>query len=276
MRKLLFLLPLLCGCSLIGKVASAAFERPKLEFKDAKLGNVDFTGADFTLTYLVTNPNSVGLDLAQADYALRIENHPLLSGKPQGGLKIPGGGSADVAFPAHVAWKDLAPAVEALFAQESVRYQASGTLGINTPVGLIALPLEHEGTFAPPHLPQLEIQSPKIVSIGLTGARLSLPLKIGNRNGFALPLGGILGAVEIAGERVGRVALPAQGAVEAGKETTVSLPLDISFLSVGSAVVTALKSRVAEVKIDGTLTSGTSTLPVHLAQTVTLSSPQQP
>lgn len=273
MRKFLCLLPLLCGCSLLGKVASAAFERPKLEFKDAKLDHIDFTGADFTLVYLVTNPNSAGLSLAQTDYALQVENHPLLAGKPQGGLQIPGKGIADVAFPAHVAWNDLAPAVEALFAQQSVHYRASGTLGINTPIGVLALPLEHEGTFAPPHLPQLEIQSPKIVSIGLTGARLSLPLKIGNTNSFALPLGGILGSVEIAGERVGRVALPAQGVVEAGKETIVSLPLDISFLSTGAAVASALKSRVAEVKIDGTLTSGISTLPLHLAQTVNLTSP---
>ncbi len=276
MRKLLGLLPLLCGCSLLGKVASAAFERPKLEFKDAKLDHVDFTGADFTLTYLVTNPNSVGLNLAQTDYALQVENHALLSGKPQGGLQIPGGGSADVAFPAHVAWKDLAPAVEALFAQESVRYKASGTLGVNTPIGLIALPLEHEGTFAPPRLPDFEIQSPKILSIGLLGARLSLPLKIGNKNSFPLPLGGILGSVEIAGEKVGRVALPAQAMVEAGKETILSLPLDISFLSTGAAVASALRSRVAEVKIDGTLTSGTSTLPLHLAQTVNLTSSAAP
>ena len=273
MRKIFWLLPLLCGCALAGKLAGAAFERPKLEFKDAKLAHIDFTGADFTLSYLVTNPNAAGLDLAQTDYALQIENHPLLSGKPQGGLKIPGGGSAEVAFPAHVAWNDLAPAVEALFAQQSVHYKASGTLGVNTPAGVIALPLDHEGTFEPPHLPTLEIQSPKIVSLGLTGARLSLPLKIANTNGFALPLGGILGAVEIAGEKVGRIALPAQGAVEAGKETIINLPLDISFLSAGAAVASALRSRVAEVKIDGTLTSGTSTLPVHLAQTVNLTSP---
>ena len=273
MRKIFWLLPLLCGCALAGKLAGAAFERPKLEFKDAKLDHIDFTGADVTLTYLVTNPNPAGLDLAHADYALQVENHPLLSGKPQSGLKIPGGGSADVAFPAHLTWNELAPAVEALFAQESVHYKASGTLGLNTPVGVIALPLEHEGTFAPPHLPQLELQSPTIVSIGLTGARLSLPLKIGNRNGFALPLGGILGSVEIAGEKVGRVALPAQGVIEAGKETVISLPLDVSFLSAGAAVASALKSRVAEFKIDGTLTSGTSTLPVHLAQTVNLTSP---
>lgn len=273
MRKTIWLLPLLCGCSLAGKLAGAAFERPKAEFKDAKLDHIDFTGADFTLTYLVTNPNAAGLDLAQSDYALQIENHPLLSGKPQGGLQIPGRGSTNVAFPAHVTWNDLAPAVEALFAQESVHYQATGTLGVQTPVGLIALPLEHEGTFAPPHLPQLEILSPKIVSIGLTGARLSLPLKIGNTNGFALPLGGILGSVEIAGEKVGRVALPAQGVVEAGKETIISLPLDVSFLSAGAAVASALKSRVAEFKIDGTLTSGTSTLPVHLAQTLNLTAP---
>lgn len=273
MRKLLVLLWLPCACSLLGQVAGAAFRRPSLSFQDAHLDHVDFDGADLTLTWLVTNPNALGLDLAQADYALQIEDHAVASGRPQSGLQIPGGATTRVAFPAHLVWKELAPAVQALFAQDIVRYRATGSVGVQSPVGLLTLPFAHEGTFAPPHVPDLSLHQPKIVSIGLTGARLALPLAIGNRNAFPLPIAGILGTVQIGGETVGRLALPAQGVVEANQRKVIDVPLDVSFLGAGSAVAAALRSGVAQVQVDGTLTSGASTLPIHFAQTVQLKPP---
>ena len=42
MRKLLLAVPLLCACSLLQQVASSAFERPSLSFKEARLPSIDF------------------------------------------------------------------------------------------------------------------------------------------------------------------------------------------------------------------------------------------
>jgi LEA14-like dessication related protein len=271
MRRILLLWPLLASCSLFQSLASSAVERPSLSFKEAKLPRIDFEGADLNLVFLVTNPNRVGLDLAQSDYALDVEGHRLVAGKPRNGLKIPPGGTTEVTFPATLHWNDVAPALEALFAQDKIKYKASGVLGLNSPAGLISLPLQHEGTFEAPRMPKFDVGSPKITSLLLTGARIELPLKISNLNAFPLPLGGILGTVEIAGARVGRIAMPQSAPVPAGKELTLRIPLDVNFLSAGAAAAQAIKSGIAEVKIDATLNAAGATLPVKIARTVELS-----
>lgn len=273
MRKLLLCLPFVCGCSLFGQLAGAAFERPTLTFKEAHIDKIDFDGADVSFLYQVENKNSRSLNLAQADYKLEVEGHPVASGKPPQGLQIAGNGISNVAFPARVVWKELAPALEALFTQDAVKYKASGTLGLNTPIGVIPFPLEHDGSLSTPKLPAFELQSPKINSLTLSGARLALPLKIGNKNSFPLPLGQILGSIEIAGEKVGRMSLPAQGMVDSNQEKVIEIPLDISFFSSGLAVASAIRSGSALVKIDGTLSAAGASLPLHVAQTVTLRTP---
>ncbi|MGZ6124896.1 MAG: LEA type 2 family protein [Myxococcales bacterium] len=269
MRKLLLLLPLLAGCSLLGQVASSAFERPTLSFKEARLPHVDFQGADLDLVFLVTNPNSMGLDLTRASYSLEVEGHKVASGTPRNGLKIPGGATTEVTFPAKLQWTEIAPALEALFAMDKVHYRASGELGI----GPATLPLQHEGTFAAPKMPKLDVGSPQITSVSLTGARLALPLKIANLNGFPLPLGGILGTVDLAGARVGRIALPEAAPVPSNGQTTVNIPLDVSFLQTGAAVAQAIRSGVAEVKIDAILNAAGASIPFKVAKTVELQRP---
>jgi LEA14-like dessication related protein len=269
MRKLLLVVSLLAGCSLVNQVASSAFERPTLSFKEARLPHIDFQGADLDLVFLVTNPNSMGLDLTRASYDLEVEGHKVASGTPKNGLKIPGGATTEVTFPAKLLWTGIAPALEAVFALDQVHYKASGELGI----GSVTLPLQHEGTFAAPKIPKLDIGSPQITSVSLTGARLALPLKIANQNGFPLPLGGILGTVDLAGAQVGRIALPEAAPVPSNGQTTVNIPLDISFLQTGAAVAEAIRSGVAEVKIDAIVNAAGASIPLKVARTVALQRP---
>lgn len=272
MRRLLVVLPLLWSCSLLQQVASSAFERPTLAFKEARLPSIDFNGAELDLVFQVTNPNSVGIDLTRASYALEVEGHKVAAGAPKNGLQIPGGGTADVTFPAKVQWNEIAPALEAVFALDQVRYKASGELGF----GPVTLPLSHEGSFAAPKMPKIDVGTPQITSVSLTGARLALPLQISNQNGFPLPLGGVTGTVDLAGARVGRIALPQAAPVPSNGHTTVNIPLDLSFLSTGQAVAQAIHTGVAEVKIDAILNAAGASLPVKVAKTVQLQRASSP
>ena len=273
MRKILCLLPLVIGCALLRSAVSSTFDKPTLTFREARLPSVDLDGAELDLVFLVTNPNSMGLDLTQASYVLEVEGHQVVAGAPQNGLVIPGHATTEVTFPAHIRWLEIAPALEALFAQDEVHYKASGQIGIDSPIGLLQLPVEHEGTFASPKMPRFDVGSPRITGLTLTGARLSVPLKIQNLNSFPLPLGGILGNVAIAGANVGHIALPESAPVAAGKEATINLPLEVNFLSAGSAAAQAIRTGVAEVKIDATLNAAGATLPFKVAKTVELQRP---
>src|SRR5438045_9519208 len=88
MRKLLLLLPLFLGCSLLRQAGSSAFERPTLSFREARLPEIAFKGAELDLVFLVTNPNPVGRDLTRASYNLAVEGHKVASGTPKNGSKI--------------------------------------------------------------------------------------------------------------------------------------------------------------------------------------------
>ena len=127
-----------------------------------------------------------------------------------------------------------------------------------------------KGTFAAPKMPKFSLETPRIESVSLTGARLLVPLKIANANSFPLPLGGIIGSVQLAGADVGQIALKEQAPVPSGKEMTVNIPLQINLISAGEAVAQAIHAGVAEMKIDATLNAGGATLPVKISQTVQL------
>jgi LEA14-like dessication related protein len=247
----------LLGCATLQSLTT----RPTATFKEVRVDRVDFDGADVAFVYIVQSQGSY--DLSSVSYELDVEGHALAAGRPPNGFHIPPGQS-EIAFPARVVWTQVLPALQSLATMDVVHYRASGTLG----VGPFTFPLEHEGTLPTPKLPELSLQPPRLVSINPLEARLSIPLHVVNRNAFPLPIAGIFGDLRVSGFSVGKLALPAQGVVEAGKDRTVEIPVEIGFLSAGAAVARAIQSNSIEVEIEGALTIGAAQLPVHLQQTL--------
>jgi len=262
-RACLLLLPMF-GCATL---KSLTVSRPVVAFEQARLDHVDLDGADVTLLYQVQNPNAASINLSNVSYALDVDGHALAAGQPPTGFAFPPG-TSELSFPVHLVWTQVLPALQALATQDSVHYKASGTVGIDTPLGPLVMDLSHEGTIPTPKLPQISIDSPRLTSLSPLGARISIPLRIANKNAFPLPLAGVTGDVRIAGESVGRLLLPAQGVIPASQESVIQVPLDISFLSAGLAVAKALQAGQAEIVIDGALTVGMSSLPLHISQMV--------
>lgn len=242
--------------------------RPAVAFRDAHVDRIDFVGADVTLIYDVDNPNPASIHLVNTSYELDVDGHPLAAGAPPNGFEFPHGRS-QLAFPVRIVWLQVLPALQALATTDSVHYRASGTVGIETPLGPLTLDLAHEGTIPTPKLPQVAFDSPKLTSLSPLGARIVIPMRFTNPNGFPIPLASIAGEVRIAGEPVAHLALPPQGMVQAISERTVMVPLDIGFLSAGVAAARALQEGQAEIELEGSITVGPgAVLPVRHLQTV--------
>jgi len=64
--------------------------------------------------------------------------------------------------------------------------------------------------------------------------------------------------------------LPEAAPVPSRGQTTVNVPLNVSFLQTGAAVAQAIRTGVAEVKIDAILNAAGASLPVKVAKTVEL------
>jgi len=255
----------LCACSLVRGVTD--FHEPTVSFKDASLSDVSLAGATVNLTLTVHNPNQQGLSLAETDYKLSVAGRQLFAGKPASGIRIAGGGSSDVVLPAQIRFADIGDSVAAVLQQEQLPYRAEGHLGVSTPLGVVPVAFAKDGTLPLPRVPTVTLQAPRIAQLSLTQATLDLPLKLDNPNAFPLPLGTVVADLRIAGADVGRIASPELGNIAGRQSRTVALPVTVRFAQALSAA-RALQEGRAHVALDGQLSSGGASVPVHVEREV--------
>jgi LEA14-like dessication related protein len=231
------------------------------------LSDVSLAGATVNLTLTVHNPNQQGISLAETDYKLSVAGKQLVAGKPAGGLRIPGGASSDVVLPAQIRFADIGDSIAAVLQQEQLPYRAEGHIGVSTPLGVVPLAFAKDGTLPVPRLPTVTFESPRIAELSLTHATLDLPLTVSNPNPFPLPLGSLTGDLRIDGADVGRIASPELGRVDGRQSRTVALPVTVRFAQ-ALAAARALREGRAHLALDGMLSSGGASVPVHLERDV--------
>jgi LEA14-like dessication related protein len=265
-RSLLVLLALslltLTGCATLSKL----FKKPRLTFKTARLSSASLSDATVDIVYEVDNPNSFGLSLAKVDYAFFVEGKQVVAGAPRKGIQLKARDSSELVFPANVRFADIVPAVETLLTKDAANFKVQGSVGIDTPVGIISFPLEKEGTFELPKLPNVQLESPRITNVNLSGATVEFPLTITNRNSFPLPIASIAGDLKVAGSSVGTLSTGDLGMLDGRGTRQVTLPLNINFLRAASAASALRSGGNAQVRLDGRVTSGAQSLPLNLNQ----------
>lgn len=263
----LFCVTTLSGCAILSKIFGGLFEKPKLAFKNVALSQASLSDATVELTWTLSNPNPVGLEIAAVDYAFFVEDKQVVAGSPRKGLTVAADGKSELNFPANVKFADIVPVVQTFLNKDSAKYAAKGSIGFNTPIGLIKFPLSKQGVFDVPKLPQVQFQTPTITNLTATSATIDIPLKVTNKNAFPLPVDLITGGLNIAGASVGSIKTSSIGSLTAKGTQTVSLPLTINFASALQAA-NAIRQGRARIAFDGSLKSGSVALPLSFAQNV--------
>jgi len=133
----------LCSCALLSDVLQAAFVKPTLTFKTARLSNLSLEALTLDTVWQLDNPNSVGISLARADYQLTVEGKQVVAGAPPSGLTIPANGSTELTFPASIKLTDIFPLAADLATKDFATYRVAGTVGIDTPIGVLDFPLSY-------------------------------------------------------------------------------------------------------------------------------------
>ena len=255
------------SCATLEQLASGAFQKPTLTYKSSSLADVSLSGATLNVVTTVNNPNGVGLSLADLDYRLSIDGHQVATGRPPEGLQIPANGSADVTLPATFAYTDLGQAVATVLAKGNAGYKAEGTLGLKTPVGVVHLPLSHEGTFSLPDMPGISLGTPRLADVALDHATVELPVTLTGKGSVPVPLEALQAAVTIGGARVGDVSAKDLGTLQPGASRSVSLPVTVPFAGAVSAAQAILKGGTVPIALDGQLQSGPAPVPFSLRTT---------
>ncbi|HZX43737.1 MAG TPA: LEA type 2 family protein [Myxococcaceae bacterium] len=266
-RLLLVLAAVATSCATLEQLASGAFQKPTLAYKSAALADVSLSGATLNVVTTVNNPNGVGLSLADLDYRLSIDGHPVATGHPPEGLQIPAHGSADVTLPATFQFANLGQAVATVLARGSAGYKAEGTVGLNTPIGVVRLPVSHEGTFELPEMPGIALGTPRVTAVAIDHATVELPVTLTAKGSYPVPVQALEAAVSIGGTRVGEVSAKDLGTLEPGKPRTVSLPLTIPFSGAFTAAQAIVKGGTVPIALDGQLQSGPAPVPFALKTT---------
>lgn len=272
MRKTLLLgtLLLLTSCAALKNLLSGAFTKPTLDFKRAEVTDVSLGGATVNLVYEVKNPNGIGLSLASVDYLFKVEGHQVAAGKPPNGLDIPANGTAQVVFPAQVRFADLGAVLQTFLTKNAARYEASGHLGVKTPIGVITFPLSKKGQFPVPQIPAVAFKSPRVTDLSFSGATLEIPLMVTNHNRFALPVAGLAGELKIGGVPVGGISTGSLGSLASNQTREVTLPVKVSFTSATRGLVSALRGGSQKVQFDGGLQSGGAKVPIGVSQLLSI------
>ena len=240
------------GCAALLSALEGEVARPTLTVRSVDITRVSLAGISANVVCDVNNPNAFALDLGTFAYQLSLDGHQLVAGRNDHGFNIPAGGTGTVAFPVEFRFTEVGGAVMSLFQKDQVPYAVQTTLGFNTPVGIIQVPLAHQGTFPVPKLPAISLAGAKAGDISFTGATLRVSLALGNRNNFAVPLGSFSYHIQVEGQDVstGGVAAPE---LAANATHSLEIPIHINFFNMGAAVVGAVSSGQARVKVMGGL-----------------------
>jgi LEA14-like dessication related protein len=111
--------------------------------------------------------------------------------------------------------------------------------------------------------PELSFALPRIESVSFTSAKLVFPITLKNPNAFALPLGAVTGAIELAGQQIGNVVTRDLGLVGAGQEAKVEVPLEIQLLGAAKSV---LSGNPVSVGFKGQLKAASAVLPAVFSE----------
>jgi LEA14-like dessication related protein len=257
------------GCAWLRSLFSH-FHEPSLSFDRAELRDLNLRSATVDLHWLLRNDNPIGINLASLSYAFSVEGHPLVSGHPPNGLQIAAEGTSRLDFPAHVEFSALAPTVEVFLTKDVAHYTASGSVGINTPIGVITLPLSYSGQFPVPKLPDIQPIAPVLNSLDFNGAHLTFPLQIHNKNGFPLPFNGLSGALTLSGASVASSNVGTMNSLAPNETRVVNLGVDVNFMQAGLNVANALRNRNVAVGYRGSLNIAGFNVPINISQNFNL------
>jgi LEA14-like dessication related protein len=256
----------LASCAGLQELAKTAFERPRLDFRSAAVEGLDLEGATVALKFDLQNPNGFGLDLARVGYGLEVEGTRIATGDLPGGLAIPARGAAPLTVPVRVRFADVPGIVKLLTGgRDRIRYRVAGNVGVNTPVGLVELPMAHEDQLGLPALPRFALDGLAVRSASLREVALDVKVKVTNPNRFGLPAGSLGYALSVAGAPVARADGAPLAAVAGASASTIALPVRLDVLGAGAAAAALSRGGEVDVALRGEARVAGLAIPLDLA-----------
>ena len=237
---------LLTGCPKISEIMSAAQDMvPRVQAEQLLLDDVSFEEARLTIVLQVDNPHPVAMHLDALSWALAVEGSPLLDGTETRDIDLAPSDSTELRLPVALRWDEVLDVIEATRGKGDLAWTVDGYLGVDTPVGAARVPFARTETLPAPRAPGVRVEALRVERLDLLGHSAALALDLGVENHMSgdLRLQDFAWALELAGHDVARGQEANLASIAGESASTVTLPIELDLLQVGTAVVELLGER---------------------------------
>ncbi|TVP53774.1 MAG: hypothetical protein EA349_13185 [Halomonadaceae bacterium] len=251
---LLSLVLLFSGCALFEEEMDR--RTPTASVEGTRIAALSFDSVDLMVDVRIDNPNPVGVRLAGLDYDLRLDGERALSGSSDNRSEIPARDSGVVSIPITLGFKDLYGRVGGLRGKNEVGYDLDLGLSVDVPLlGVRRLSANTASTLPLPRPPQVSLGNVRVDHLGLTGARILMDLGVTNPNRFGLDLDALRYSLTVEGQSWISGLVEETTRVSANQNTTLTIPVDLNFASLGTGLYRMLtESRALDYQLQGSMT----------------------
>ena len=224
-------------------------QQSQIKPPEVSVANTSITGLSFTeLTLLfdlkIKNTNNLAIKLQGLDYRLLINDNAFLSGNQNQGIEIAAYADNIVSLPLTLKLVDMYKTITSLINQDTTAYQLDCGLTFDLPVlGATRIPISKKGSVPLPKIPNVSLEGIKLNSLNLAGANLELKLNVKNANAFAVLFNSLNYGLVVNGVNWVQAAAVKGFALNEKKTQTLTLPLSLNFLQIGSSVYQLLSSN---------------------------------
>ncbi len=233
------------GCASVQEFIKKNIQPPKVKFSGAKISGLSFEAVDLLFDLEVTNPNPAGIHLVELDYDFLLNNNSFLKGKQEHGLEINARSTDIVQIPLSLNFVDVYNTFQGLKNQDSTTYEIKAGLTFNIQIlgAPQRIPIRKRGTLPLLKPPKISVASLKLNNLNLTGADLSLTVKLINPNAFEFIVKGMEYDFEINGSQwlCGNSQENLQ--ISAKDESLLNFPISLNFFQIGRSVAQLLKNN---------------------------------
>ena len=240
---------------------------PIVTFRAATLAAAAFEGVTVDVAFDVENPNPFALPVVRLSHAVAVDGVPAYSGTAPCAAAVASHGTYPVTVPVFLPFARVPDIAERILLGRPLAYTATGSVGFQTPAGVMDLPIAWEGIMPVPRPPLFSFEGIEVGGLGALTLSFDVKLRMLNPNTFPIPPGRLGHHLAVAGAPMASGDQKIPG-VAPGGTATFTIPARVNVIGAGTGVVkgvwTALQGDEVPVALEGRATLGTIPVDVRL------------
>jgi LEA14-like dessication related protein len=215
----------------------ARISKPRLDMVGVRITGLSLQTVDLTFDIDINNPNPLSVSLGGFDYDLQINNSSFLKGIQEQEMVIQSNSQSRVELPLSLTFEKLFQTYQTLKNHDSTDYTILCGFTFNLPVlGSTRIPVKKSGNLPLIKLPNFRLHTLRVNSLNVTGADMTLEIKMDNPNYFQLLLNQLNYHFSVNGIIWATGNLSTAQSVNGKESGTIELPISLNFIDMGRTV----------------------------------------